>query len=152
MGGKLHRAGKGLSPSFLIAADKDPAGANLDRVQVIKGWLDAQGKTQERIYDVAWGGDRAPGKDGKLPPVGNTVDTSKATWSDTIGAPQLSTVWKDPDFDPEQTAFYYLRVLEIPTPRWPVYDAVRFNTALPEGARVIDQQRAYTSPIWYMPD
>ena len=118
----------GKAPTFLVAALKDPIGANLDRIQVVKGWLDAKGELQEKVYDVAWCGDRKPdAKTGKLPPVGNTVDVANATWTNTIGAPELITVWKDPDFDPAQRAFYYVRVIEIPTPRWTAYDAKRFG-------------------------
>ncbi len=116
MGGDLRAAPQGKSPTFLVAALKDPIGANLDRYQIIKGWLDKDGKLHEKVYDVAWSGDRKPGSDGKLPPVGNTVDVANATWTNTIGAPELITVWKDPDFDPSQRAFYYGRVIEIPTP------------------------------------
>jgi hypothetical protein len=123
MGGDLSDAPKGKSPTFLVAALKDPIGANLDRIQIIKGWLGKDGKVQERVHDVVWSDGRKPGADGKLPPVGNTVDVANATWTNTIGAPELITVWKDPDFDPSLRAFYYVRVLEIPTPRWTAYDA-----------------------------
>jgi hypothetical protein len=150
MGGDLpaDRAG---APTFMVYALRDPIGANLDRIQIIKGWLGADGTTQEKVYDVVWSGDRAPGSDGQLPPVGNTVDAVNANWTNTIGAPELATVWKDPDFDPEQKAFYYARVLEIPTPRWSTYDAHRFGIEIPEGAPSSTQERAYTSPIWYTP-
>ena len=151
MGGDLTQAPTGKSPTFLVAAMKDPIGANLDRIQVIKGWLDASGETQEMVYDVVWSGDRTPGADGKLPAVGNTVDATTATWTNTIGTPELITVWTDPDFDADQRAFYYVRVLEIPTPRWSTYDAFRFGIPIPEGAPVSTQERAYTSPIWYTP-
>ncbi|HHJ35830.1 MAG TPA: DUF3604 domain-containing protein, partial [Gammaproteobacteria bacterium] len=123
----------------------------LDRIQIVKGWLDKNGKTHEKVYDVAWSGDRKPGKNGKLPAVGNTVDVKNADWSNTIGAADLSTVWTDPDFDAKQKAFYYGRVLEIPTPRWTTYDAKRFGVKIPEGAPTSTQERAYTSPIWYTP-
>ena len=113
----------GKAPTFLVAALKDPIGANLDRIQIIKGWLDTEGAVQEKVYDVAWSGDRKPGADGKLPPVGNTVDVANAIWTNSIGASELITVWKDPDFDPALRAFYYVRVIEIPTPRWTAYDA-----------------------------
>ena len=122
MGGDLGKA-----PSFLVAALKDPISANLDRVQILKGWLDDRGETQEKIYDVVWSGSRQPGADGKLPPVGNTVNTDTPEWTNTIGAVELATVWTDPDSDPSQRAFYYARVLEIPTPRWTTYDQVRFQ-------------------------
>jgi len=151
MGGDLSAAPNGKAPTFLVAALKDPIGANLDRIQVIKGWVDKDGKTQERVYDVAWSGDRKPGRDGKLPAVGTTVDVANATWTNTIGAPELIAVWKDPQFDAGQRALYYVRVLEIPTPRWTAYDAKRFGIkALPE-TRMTIQERAYTSPIWYTP-
>jgi hypothetical protein len=126
-------------------------GANLDRVQIVKGWLDAGGNSREKVYDVAWSGERKPGKNGKLPPVGDTVDLSIPSWTNTIGAADLGAVWTDPDFDPAQRAFYYARVLEIPTPRWIVYDAFRYGVEIPEGAKMIHQERAYTSPIWYSP-
>jgi hypothetical protein len=151
MGGDLRAAPAGKSPSFIVAALKDPIGANLDRVQIVKGWLDAAGKTHEHVYDVVWSGERKPGKDGKVPTVGSTVDVANATWTNTIGASELVSVWHDPKFDPRQRAFYYVRVLEIPTPRWTAYDAKRFgNKPLPGTAMTITE-RAYTSPIWYTP-
>jgi hypothetical protein len=139
------------APTFMVYAIRDPIGANLDRIQVIKGWIDESGKTQEKVYDVRWSGNRQPGADGKLPPVGNTVDVRTASWTNTIGAAELGTVWTDPDFDPSQRAFYYARVIEIPTPRWSTYDAFRFGIPIPEGAPKSTQERAYTSPIWYNP-
>jgi hypothetical protein len=152
MGGDLKDASQGKSPSFLVAAMKDPIGANLDRIQVIKGWVDKNGKTQERIYDVAVSGSRKIEADGRCKtPVGSTVDVENATWTNTIGAPELINVWKDPDFDPSLRAFYYLRVLEIPTPRWTAYDAKRFGIKPPTGTTMTLQERAYTSPIWYTP-
>jgi hypothetical protein len=153
MGGDLSSAPAGKSPTFLVAALRDPIGANLDRIQIVKGWLDAQGKVQEKVYDVVWGdaNKRKPGPDGKLPPVGSTVDVANATWTNTIGDPELITVWKDPDFDAKQRAFYYARVLEIPTPRWTAYDAKRFGTKPLPGTVMTLQERAYTSPIWYTP-
>ena len=153
MGGDLHRAPAGKAPTFLVAALKDPIGANLDRLQVVKGWLDAKGDTHEKVYDVAWGdaATRRPGPDGKLPPVGNTVDVKDASWTNTIGDPELITVWKDPDFDPSLRAFYYVRVLEIPTPRWTAYEAKRFGITMPKEVPMVTQERAYTSPIWYTP-
>jgi hypothetical protein len=153
MGGNLHDAPKGKAPTFLVAALKDPIGANLDRIQIIKGWLDARGSLHEKIDDVVWGDDdkRRPGADGKLPPVGSTVDVENATWTNTIGDPELITVWKDPDFDQKQRAFYYARVLEIPTPRWTAYDAKRFGVKPLPGTTMTLQERAYTSPIWYTP-
>jgi len=152
MGGDLRaRMGNG-APTFMVYALRDSVGANLDRIQVVKGWLDARGKTHEKVYDVAWSGGRKPGKDGVVPPVGNTVDVKAANWTNTIGASELGTVWTDPDFDPGQPAFYYARVIEIPTPRWIVYDAFRFGVDIPEGATAVHQERAYTSPIWYSPE
>jgi hypothetical protein len=151
MGGDLSRAPAGKAPTFLVAALKDPIGANLDRYQIVKGWLDASGKLHEKVYDVVWSGNRKHGANGKLPPVGNTVDIASATWSNSIGAPELITVWRDPDFDVKQPAFYYGRVIEIPTPRWTVYDAKRFGVPIPKGVRTIMTERAYTSPIWYNP-
>ena len=139
------------APSFIIAAFRDPEGANLDRVQVIKGWLDDESVTQEKVYDVAWSGERKKSRNGKLPAVGDTVDLSVPTWTNTIGAPELSVHWKDPDFDPSEMAFYYVRVLEIPTPRWTAYDQVRYNLDLPDEIPLKTQERAYTSPIWYSP-
>jgi hypothetical protein len=151
MGGDLPKAPAGKAPTFLVAALKDPIGANLDRIQVVKGWLDGKGETHERVYDVAWSGDRKPGKDGKVPLVGSTVDVGNATWTNTIGASELITVWKDPTFDAKQRAFYYARVIEIPTPRWTAYDARRFGTRPLPGTQMTVTERAYTSPIWYTP-
>jgi hypothetical protein len=152
MGGDLSAAPDGAAPTFLIAALKDPIGANLDRIQVVKGWIDDDGDRQERVYDVAVSDGRTIGEDGRCEtPVGNTVDVENATWSNTIGEPEMITVWKDPDFDPDLRAFYYVRVLEIPTPRWTAYDAKFYDTELQEGDSGIHQERAYTSPIWYTP-
>jgi hypothetical protein len=151
MGGDLTGASDGQSPSFMVLALRDPIGANLDRVQIVKGWLDDGGETHEKVYDVAWSGARRPGADGKLPAVGNTVDIEAATWTNTIGASELTAVWTDPEFDAGQKAFYYVRVLEIPTPRWILYDKVRLGAVIPEGVELTHQERAYTSPIWYTP-
>jgi hypothetical protein len=151
MGGDIGPAPDGKAPTFLVAALKDPIGANLDRYEVVKGWLDSAGEVHEQVYDVAWSGDRKPGADGKLPPVGDTVDVANATWTNTIGAPELVAVWTDPDFNPAQRAFYYGRVLEIPTPRWTAYDAKYFGVTMPSEATMKMQERAYTSPIWYTP-
>jgi hypothetical protein len=153
MGGDLSSAPTGKTPTFLVAALKDPIGANLDRIQIVKGWVDAQGAVQEKVYDVVWGdaSKRKPGPDGKLSPVGSTVDLANATWTNTIGDPELITVWKDPDFDAKQRAFYYARTIEIPTPRWTAYDAKRFGTKPLPGTAMTVQERAYTSPIWYTP-
>ncbi len=149
MGGDLKAAPSGKAPTFLIRAVRDPDGANLDRIQVVKGWLDGGGKLQEKVYDVAWSGDRKPGAGGKLPPVGNTVNVKEATYTNAIGAPFLSAYWKDPAFNPGERAFYYVRVLEIPTPRWTTYDAKIFGVKRPEDVPASIQERAYTSPIWY---
>ena len=151
MGSDLHARKGAKAPTFMVYALRDPIGANLDRIQIVKGWLDSKGKTHEKVYDVAWSGDRKPGKDGKLPPVGNTVDLKNANWTNTIGASELGTVWTDPEFNAKDRAFYYARVIEIPTPRWIVYDAFRYGVEIPKGAKAIHQERAYTSPIWYTP-
>jgi len=151
MGGDLLNAPEGKAPTFMVYALRDPIGANLDRLQIVKGWLDAQGKTHEKVYDVAWSGDRKPDGKGKLPAVGNTVDVKNANWTNTIGAAELATVWTDPDFDPKQRAFYYTRVLEIPTPPWYLYDAFRLGTKIPKDAPTSQQERGYTTPIWYTP-
>ncbi len=152
MGGDLTKAPKGKAPSFLVAAMKDLYNVNLDRIQIVKGWLDVKGKSHEKVYDVVWSGTRNPGKDGKLPSVGNTVDVKNATWTNTIGSPELITVWTDPDFDPGESAFYYARVIEIPTPRWTAYDAKRFDVKMDKEVPMTTQERAYTSPIWYAPE
>jgi hypothetical protein len=152
MGGDLYHAPTGKLPTFLVAALKDPIGANLDRVQVIKGWLDSSGETHEKIYDVVVSGDRKIGADGRCKtPVGDTVDVPNATYTNSIGSSELITVWKDPEFDAGQRAFYYVRVLEIPTPRWTAYDAKYFGITMPKEVPMKGQERAYTSPIWYTP-
>ena len=154
MGGDLSAApGANAAPTFLVAALKDPLSGNLDRIQIVKGWLDRNGARQEKVYDVVWGDaeKRKPGRDGKLPAVGNTVNVKEATWTNTIGDPELIGVWKDPDFDPGLPAVYYARVLEIPTPRWTAYDAKKYGITMPRAAEMITQERAYTSPIWYSP-
>lgn len=151
MGGDLASRPEGKTPSFLVAAANDPYSGNLDRIQIVKGWLDKEGRTQEKVYDVVWSGDRAPDAKGKLPVVGNTVDVANATWSNSIGTPELITVWKDPDFAPKLSAFYYARVIEIPTPRWTAYDAKRYGVTMPPEVTMATQERAYTSPIWYTP-
>ena len=151
MGGDLNSAPKGQSPTFLVAARKDPYSGNLDRIQIVKGWMDAKGKTHEKVYDVVWSGDRKPGTDGKVPPVGNTVDVENATWTNTIGASELISVWVDPDFDADIPAFYYARVIEIPTPRWTAYEAMRFDVEMSDNVPMTTRERAYTSPIWYSP-
>ncbi len=151
MGADLPARMGNKAPAFMVYALRDPVGGNLDRIQIIKGWMDRKGKTHEKVYDVVWSGDRKPGQNGKLPPVGNTVVAKTANFTNTIGASELGTVWTDPDFDTKQKAFYYARVIEIPTPRWSTYDAFRFGIPIPEGAPVSTQERAYTSPIWYTP-
>ncbi|MHC4991840.1 MAG: DUF3604 domain-containing protein [Planctomycetota bacterium] len=153
MGGDLRSRTGDDAPVFMVYALRDPIGANLDRIQIVKGWLDAGGQTHEKIYDVAVSDGRTIGADGRCTtPVGNTVDVAAANWTNAIGAAELGTVWTDPDFDPADRAFYYARVIEIPTPRWIVYDAFRFGVEIPEGATTIHQERAYTSPIWYTPE
>jgi hypothetical protein len=152
MGGNLSAAPEGKkAPTFLVAALKDPIGGNLDRIQIIKGWMDSKGKAHEKVYDVVWSGNRKPDAKGKLPSVGNTVDVANATWTNTIGATELITAWKDPDFDPKQRAFYYARVIEIPTPRWTAFDAKYFKVDMPKEVPMTTTERAYTSPIWYTP-
>jgi hypothetical protein len=152
MGANLPQRPRGAgAPTFMVFALRDAIGANLDRIQIVKGWLDKKGATHETVYDVAWSGPRKMGANGKLPAVGNTVEAKTASWTNTIGASELGTVWTDPNFDPDQKAFYYERVVEIPTPRWSTYDAFRFTVGIPEGAPTSIQERAYTSPIWYRP-
>ncbi len=151
MGGDLKNATATTAPRFLVLAGKDPLGANLDRVQIVKGWVDAEGNTHDRVFNVAWSGDRAPGADGGLPPVGNTVDLATATYRNTIGSAELAAVWVDPEFDPAQRALYYVRVLEIPTPRWTTYDAVRAQLPPLADEPATIQERAWSSPIWYSP-
>jgi len=151
MGGDLSSAPAGAAPTFMFFALRDPIGANLDRIQIVKGWMDKKGNTHEKVYDIAWSDNREPNADGKLPAVGNTVDLEAASWTNSIGASELMRVWTDPDFDPQQQAFYYGRVIEIPTPRWIVYDKVRYGAHIPDDAKLIQQERAYTSPIWYTP-
>jgi hypothetical protein len=152
MGGELHTAPKGKSPTFLVAALKDSLSGNLDRIQIIKGWLGADGKAQERIYDVVVSDGRKINAEGRCTtPVGNTVNVEKATWSNTIGDPELITVWTDPDFKADQSAFYYARVIEIPTPRWTAFDAKKFGIKMGDEVPMTVTERAYTSPIWYNP-
>lgn len=150
MGGDLSASKK--APTFLLSTMKDPDGANLDRIQIVKGWLDSEGNVQEKVYDVAWSDDRKVDTNGKVPPVGNTVDLSIPTYENSIGAAQFNNVWTDPDFNPALPAFYYVRVIEIPTPRWVAYDIVRYGAKVGEDANLISQERAYSSPIWYTPE
>jgi hypothetical protein len=150
MGGVLNDAG--TAPRFMIEALKDPEGANLDRVQVVKGWVDAAGNMQEKVFEVVWSdAAKRPLSGGKVPAVGSTVDEAKASYTNTIGAPQLRALWTDPDYQPGQRAFYYVRVLEIPTPRWVLFDALRFGVKLGPEVVKVEQERAYTSPIWLLP-
>ncbi len=154
MGGDLRSAPAGKAPTFLVAALKDPLSGNLDRIQIVKGWLAGDGTRKEKVYNVVWGdaATRTLDGNGHLPPVGNTVDVKNATWTNTIGDSELITVWKDPDFDPKQPAFYYARVIEIPTPRWTAYDAKKFGITMAPEVPMTTQERAYTSPIWYTPE
>ncbi len=153
MGGSLRvKPDNAKAPNFMVYALRDPDGANLDRIQIVKGWLEKNGETREKVYNIAWSGDRNLDRDGKLTAVGNTVDVANANWINSIGASDLGAVWTDPDFDPKQKAFYYVRLLEIPTPRWSTYDAFRFGIDIPEGAPTSIQERAYSSPIWYDPE
>jgi len=151
MGSDLSAAPDGKSPSFLVAALRDPLSGNLDRIQIVKVWVDKSGEQQEKVHDVVWSGHRKPGADGKLPLVGNTVDIPNATWSNTIGAPELIAAWTDPEFDPTASAVYYARVLEIPTPRWTAYEAKRFGIKMDKEIPMVNVERAITSPIWYTP-
>jgi hypothetical protein len=153
MGGDLRaRPADAQAPKFMVYALRDPEGANLDRIQIVKGWSDSKRNTYEKVYDVVWSGDRRTGADGHLPAVGNTVDVANANWTNTIGASELGTVWTDPDFDPQQKAVYYARVIEIPTPRWTAYDAFRYGIKMSADVAMTTQERAYTSPIWFTPN
>ena len=150
--GGLREAHRGAVPRFLIRAQRDPDGANLDRVQIIKGWLDGENNTHERVYDVAVSDGRSIGEDGRCRvPVGSTVDIENATYTNSIGDVFLAAHWEDPDFDPKQPAFYYVRVLEIPTPRWTTHDAAVFGIKRPDNVPATIQDRAYTSPVWFTP-
>lgn len=152
MGGDLPAQSDGKkAPTFLVAALKDPLSGNLDRIQIIKGWMDKKGELHEKVYDVSWSDGRKPDSNGKLPSVGNTVDVANATWTNTIGEPELISAWTDPDFDATQSAFYYARVIEIPTPRWTAYEAEYYKIKMPKEVPMITTERAYTSPIWYTP-
>jgi len=152
MGGDLHKAPQGKAAIFMISALKDPVEANLDRIQIVKGWLDKDGKSQEKVFNVALSDDRKVGADGKAPKVGNTVDITTGKYTNSIGDTQLATVWKDPEFDPAIRAFYYVRVLQIPTPRHTLLDAIALEIDPQETGRPATiQERAYSSPIWYTP-
>lgn len=150
MGGDLTRAADSRAPRFLVSATKDPRDGNLDRVQIVKGWLDGA-TAREKVFNVAWSGARTLGANGALPPVGDTVNRAAATYENSIGAPALSAVWTDPEFDPSARAFYYVRVLQIPTPRRTLYEAVAHGDPPPEGSPETIQERAWSSPIWYTP-
>ena len=152
MGGELMAAPKGRTPRFMVVAARDPDEANLDRIQIVKGWLDAKGATHEKVYDVALSdGRKVDASTGRAPPVGSTVEIGPATYINSIGDPALAAVWTDPDFDAGQRAFYYARVLEIPKPRWTAHDAAFFNEEMPAKVPMTLQDRAYSSPIWYQP-
>ncbi len=151
MGGDLSKAPKGGAPSFVVRALRDPDGANLDRVQMVKGWMDSSGKTHEKVFDIVLSDDRKSGSDGNAPPVGDTVDVANASYTNTIGDSLLFAHWTDPDFDALEHAFYYVRVIEIPTPRWTAFDAKIFAIDMPDDVLMKLQERAYTSPIWYTP-
>ena len=152
MGRDLTGPPEGGAPTFLVRALRDPDGANLDRIQLIKGWVDAEGNTHEQVFDIAWSGDREKGPDGKVPAVGNTANIEQATYDNSIGSAALDAYWTDPDFDASQRAFYYVRVLEIPTPRWTTIDAKVFGVNRPDDVPASIQEHAYTSPIWHTPE
>ncbi|MFZ1834228.1 MAG: DUF3604 domain-containing protein, partial [Pseudomonadales bacterium] len=151
MGGRLSGSVDDKAPRFMVAALKGPNSGNLDRVQMVKGWVGTDGKSHEKIHNIVWAGERKLDSAGDLPPIGNTVDIADASYTNTIGSPELQTVWTDPDFDPGVPAFYYLRVLEIPTPRWSTYDAKTLGIDPPKDFPATIQERAWTSPIWYNP-
>ena len=151
MGGDLNK-GAEKKPTFMVYALMDPNGGSLDRIQIVKGWLQSDGTTAEKVFDVAWSGDRVPGADGKVPAVGNSVNVEDGTWDNSIGSAELKTLWTDPEFDPKLEAFYYVRVLEIPTPRWTLYDKLQYGAELSDEVPLFNTERAYTSPIWYSPN
>ena len=152
MGGDLpEKPSAKKAPTFVVQALKDPESGNLDRIQIVKVWYDRD-HPREKVYDVVWSDGRViDSKTGKLPAVGNTVNVKKATYTNKIGDSQLSAVWTDPDFDPKLRAVYYVRVLEIPTPRWSTYDCAKLGIPIPEGVPASIQERAWSSPIWYTP-
>ena len=150
MGGDLT-AGQNKAPAFMIYALMDPDGGSLDRIQIVKGWLNQDGTQEEKVYDVVWSGNRIPTSDGKVPDVGNSVNVEDGSWDNSIGSRELKAVWKDPEFDPALEAFYYVRVLEIPTPRWTLYDKLQYGAELSKDIPLFNTERAYTSPIWYSP-
>jgi hypothetical protein len=151
MGGDLNK-GAEKKPTFMVYALMDPNGGSLDRIQIVKGWLQSDGATAEKVFDVAWSGNRVPGADGKVPAVGNSVNVEDGTWDNSIGSAELKALWTDPEFDPKLEAFYYVRVLEIPTPRWTLYDKLRYGAELADEVPLFNTERAYTSPIWYSPN
>jgi hypothetical protein len=151
MGGDLRTGSENKAPSFVVRTLRDPDGANLDRIQMVKGWMDSSGATHEKVYDIALSDDRVVGPDGKAPPVGDTVNVSEASFKNTIGDALMLAHWTDPDFDASEHSFYYVRVIEIPTPRWTAYDAKIFGIDMPDDMPMKLQERAYTSPIWYTP-
>jgi hypothetical protein len=151
MGGDLNK-GADKKPTFMVYALMDPNGGSLDRIQIVKGWLQSDGTTAEKVFDVAWSGDRVPGTDGKVPDVGNSVNVEDGTWDNSIGSAELKAVWTDPEFDPKLEAFYYVRVIEIPTPRWTLYDKLQYGAELSDEVPLFNTERAYTSPIWYSPN
>jgi hypothetical protein len=150
MGGDLRRA-EDQAPTFMTRAVMDPESGSLDRVQIVKGWANEDGTLGEKVYEVKWSGDRAVNADGKVPAIKNTVNLEDGSWDNSSGAVELKAVWTDPDFDPALEAFYYVRVLEIPTARWTLYDKIKYNVQIDEEVPMTIQQRAYTSPIWYSP-
>jgi hypothetical protein len=151
MGGDLKNAGD-KSPTFMLYVLMDPEGGSLDRIQIVKGWANSDGTLGEKVYDVKWSGDRKVDANGKVPSVGNTVNLEDATWDNSIGATELRSVWTDTDFDPALEAFYYVRVIEIPTPRWTLYDKLRYGAELGPEIPLTTTERAYSSPIWYTPN
>jgi len=150
MGGDLSQ-GADKTPSFIVQASMDPEGGALDRVQIVKGWANTDGSLGEKVFDVVWSGDRAVAANGKVPRVSNSVNLENGTWDNSTGATELIQVWSDPEFDAQQEAFYYVRVIEIPTPRWTLYDVLKYNVEMDPEVPMTAQQRAYTSPIWYSP-
>ena len=150
MGGDITE-GKDKTPTFMVYALMDPEGGSLDRIQVVKGWINEDGSLDEMVYDVIWSGERTPNAEGKLPSIGSSVNLEDATWDNSIGATELKGVWSDPDFDASQEAFYYVRVLEIPTPRWTLFDKIKYGAELSDEIPLTTIERAYTSPIWYSP-
>jgi hypothetical protein len=151
MGGDLATA-TSSAPTFMIHVMMDPESGSLDRMQVVKGWVNDDGSLGEKVYDVAWSGDREAGANDKVPSVGNSVNLEDATWSNDIGAAELSKVWTDTDFDASEESFYYVRVIEIPTPRWTLYDKVKYGSEMGPEIPLTTTERAYSSPIWYTPN